>query len=485
MAFSVGHDPWIPVLDLEGEAREVSIVDALGQAHRIRRLACEVASQDVGILRLLLAVLLRATSGERSDRWRQAEAPPAELVAEYLGAWDHRLRVDDPVAPFLQTPGLRSVSGRRSGLGALVSKMLTPPPVALSVPAAARWLVHVHAFDPSGIRAGLVGDPETIRAKGMPRGSGWAGRGTHAIIDPGSLWRTLALLAVPQPDESLPAWEAPPAVPGDRGEQPRGRCEVLTWQSRRVLLTIEGGRVVDCVVGQGDRVEAAGPLRDVDPTLTWAKREGGGWVPVRVSAQPDWRVLARVLGEGAPAAMEGWGDAPPTDRSAEVVIVTSDLGSTGSKWVDLRAGRVVVDPSLLGHGGRGLLAEVAGLCSAAATAAGYLARDLVMAAGGDEHAQRSAYESVRELAAAEMDPPFAQWARRLGDDPLQDWRDRLRVAMDATEDQVVSQYASTAAIIGRDRPDGRRIDLGLAQIFYRAARRRICSAPEGDAADQG
>ena len=55
--FNLIDEPWILVRKNSGETTEVSLLDALTHAHEYDALAGELPTQDVAILRLMLAVL--------------------------------------------------------------------------------------------------------------------------------------------------------------------------------------------------------------------------------------------------------------------------------------------------------------------------------------------------------------------------------------------------------------------------------------------
>ena len=59
--FNLITEPWIRVRDGEG-VRDVSLRECFAEAHVIRALAGEVATQDAAILRLLLAILHRSVA---------------------------------------------------------------------------------------------------------------------------------------------------------------------------------------------------------------------------------------------------------------------------------------------------------------------------------------------------------------------------------------------------------------------------------------
>ena len=55
--FNLLDEPWVRVLCADCTVREVSLTEALLHAHEYKGLAGELPTQDVAVLRLLLAVL--------------------------------------------------------------------------------------------------------------------------------------------------------------------------------------------------------------------------------------------------------------------------------------------------------------------------------------------------------------------------------------------------------------------------------------------
>ena len=56
-AFNLVDEPWIRVLQPDGTAAEVSLRDVLLRAHTFADLGGELPTQNIAVLRLLLAVL--------------------------------------------------------------------------------------------------------------------------------------------------------------------------------------------------------------------------------------------------------------------------------------------------------------------------------------------------------------------------------------------------------------------------------------------
>lgn len=139
--YNLLDEPWIAVMPADGgQAKTVSLLTLFREAHRCKRLAGEMVTQDFAVLRLLLAVLTTVFSRldadgkpysfvELDERFRQtndvdeddleeedefeeamAETWQAlwqrgafpEIVATYLEAWRDRFYLFDETYPFYQ-----------------------------------------------------------------------------------------------------------------------------------------------------------------------------------------------------------------------------------------------------------------------------------------------------------------------------------------------------------------------------------------------
>ena len=232
---------------------------------------------------------MRATARERSDdekiddwsRWWD-EGLPLDEINSYLDAWHDRFNLFDDRAPFMQVADLRTAKGKYSGLVKIISevspndKFFTTRDgrgiASLSYAEAARWLVHTHAFDVSGIKSGAVGDPRVKGGRGYPIGTGISGPMGIVIVEGKSLAETILLNLFLQddPQQDVPVWERPPqtATPDREHPVPTGCADLFTWQSRRVRLIADGNRVVDVLLCNGDKVEWKYLLHN-DSTTAW------------------------------------------------------------------------------------------------------------------------------------------------------------------------------------------------------------------------
>ncbi|MBB1260900.1 type I-E CRISPR-associated protein Cse1/CasA, partial [Streptomyces alkaliterrae] len=187
-SFDLTAQPWLPVLYTSGDEGVVSLAGVLAEAHGIRRLVGDVPTQEFALTRLLLAILYDAlddrleTIADWAELWRQDTLPVAE-VAAYLRRHREGFDLLHPTRPFFQVADLRTAKDEVFALDRIVADvpngdrfftMRSGGVDSLSFAEAARWLVHSHAYDPSGIKSGAVGDPRVKGGKGYPLGVGWA-----------------------------------------------------------------------------------------------------------------------------------------------------------------------------------------------------------------------------------------------------------------------------------------------------------------------
>ena len=121
--FNLLREPWILVLNWEGRPEEVSLLTVLERAHEYRCLAGELPTQDVVILRLILAALYATFSradaegrqklldnGEEAlKRWKslwEQKRFPIEPIKKRLCLYEDRFYLFHPERPFYQVAGL-------------------------------------------------------------------------------------------------------------------------------------------------------------------------------------------------------------------------------------------------------------------------------------------------------------------------------------------------------------------------------------------
>lgn len=323
-AFDLTSRPWIGVLRRGGSQDELSLRQVFAQADDLRCVVGELATQEFSLVRLLLAVAHDALEGpgdieEWAELWEDPDcfAP----VQAYLDEHHDRFDLLHPVAPFGQTPGLRTAKDEVFSLNRIVADVPAGEPFfsarmpdvrRLSFGEAARWVVHVHAYDTSGIKSGMVGDDRVKGGKVYPLGTGWAGGLGGVFVEGATLRETLLLNLVAADTELLefsaddrPAWRREPCGPGSDGRPATGLRDLYTWQSRRVRLHHDADGVHGVVLGYGDPLVSRNMHRR-EPMTAWrrspAQEKKLGQSPVFLPLEHDpahaaWRGIAALLAD--------------------------------------------------------------------------------------------------------------------------------------------------------------------------------------------
>ncbi|GAA3463385.1 type I-E CRISPR-associated protein Cse1/CasA [Saccharothrix longispora] len=252
-SFDLLTERWIPVIDRNGTPDKVGLRRLLLDSHMLRRISGSTSPMTAALYRLVLALFHRAyavtTEVEWKDRW-EAESLPAEPLEQYLAEFGDRFDLFDTRRPFLQCPALARIAPqtpakliphRAVGNNVTLFDHTTASDITLLDPdEAACWLVTTQAFDPGGTKTPYEG----VRSSKLAP----CNRLGVVLVEGDTLLQTLlfnALFYDPElhkprkttPDDA-PVWEAtvpPPGIPDKRPA--RGWTDLLTWPSRRILLT--------------------------------------------------------------------------------------------------------------------------------------------------------------------------------------------------------------------------------------------------------
>lgn len=321
MAFDLLTQPWLPVVYSDGTPEEIGVTQLFRDAHQIYRLVGETPPMTAALYRLALAIAHRvygpATSSEWTTLWH-APSLPAQALCAYLDRWRFRFDLFDPDRPFLQCPGLSAlppgnlsklVPYRASGNNVTLFDHTTSSDRLTLRPAeAARWLVTTQTYDPGGTKTPYERDKSSEAAACNKFGV--------ALIEGSNVKDTLLLnLLVYDPSCEKPAmttprdrppWEDPePPDPRPYRRAPTGWTDLLTWPTRRILLSssdANGTPVVDgVVITPGTRLDAE--LVDVEMMAAFRRPKQNGkpklkapLVPVRLTeSRGVWRHSIELL----------------------------------------------------------------------------------------------------------------------------------------------------------------------------------------------
>ena len=468
-SFPLDDRPWIVVLDRTGQSRLVSLRQLFAEAGDLRSVVGDLPTQTFAIVRLLLAVLHRAVDGPANGRawlalWRSPTLPTADVDA-YLDEYRERLDLLHPATPFYQVADLHTASGEPPGLerliadvpnGALYLTSRLGVGLARVTPAeAARWLVHCQAYDTSGIKSGVVGDPRVKGGRGYPIGIGWCGTLGGVLLEGTNLRETLLLNLVPEDfpylrrgEDDAPVWERPPHGPAEERSAlrgPYGLLSLYTWQSRRVRLFGDEEAVTGALIANGDKLSTE-DRHHLEPMSPWrrstSKEKELKRSPVYVPARHDytralWRGLEALLPASAVSASDGSPIiVPPLAQwlararvtgyiDAGARVTTRAIGvayGTQQSVVDevfddaLTMTVQAFDPS---SGLRDLAVDSAADADAGVRTLRTLAADLARAAGARGNTPSDAAKMAAETAYSELDQLYRRWLARLdqGTDP--------------------------------------------------------------------
>ena len=304
-AFNLLDEPWIRVMLPNCTVREVSLTEALTQAHTFSVLAGELPTQDIAILRLLLAVLHTVFSrvdetGEQHpiqdeddalDRWEalwNAGRFPEKAIRDYLEAWHERFYLFHSERPFYQVKeaekGTEFTAAKLNGSISessnkvrMFSARVGAEKGRVTNAEAARWLIYVNAYDDTSAKP---------KQKGLPSpGAGWLGKLGLIAAQGENLFETLMLNLVLLNDKNecwganAPTWEAKIPRTQERCEipMPDNQAQLLTLQSRRLLLIREGNWVIGYKLLGGDFFDKVNAF--AEQMTLWAHIQGKGSQP--------------------------------------------------------------------------------------------------------------------------------------------------------------------------------------------------------------
>lgn len=504
----------------DGSQMNLSLAEVFVRAGELRRIVGDLPTQEFALLRLLLAVAHDALDGPRDidgwvDLWEDPEcfAP----VTSYLDTHRDRFDLLHPVAPFLQTAGLRTARDEVFSLNRIVADVPNgeafftarmPEVERLTFAEAARWVVHAHAYDTSGIKTGMVGDARVKGGKVYPLGTGWAGALGGVFVEGETLRETLLLNLIAADTDGLecaaadqPAWRREPCGPAGVERTPTGVRDLYTWQTRRLRLQHDSEGVTGVVLGYGDPLSARNQHRR-EPMTAWRRsqaqekklRRSPVYLPLEHDpARAAWRGVEALLadrpvpGQGTEAAARlrpgvlEWiarlvtDGALPRHFLVRARVIGAVYGTQQSVIDDVVDDHLAMPVVLLRRQERAYARQAidaAKDADEAVRALGDLATDLARAAGSDGAASRTA---ARETGFSALENPYRLWLARLAQagDPFEQrsaWQRDVHELVIRLGQRLIAQ-AGPAAWQGRTitaKAGTLWLNAGLAERWFRA-----------------
>ena len=505
--FNLLDEKWILVRKSDCTVDELSLTDALLKSHEYVELAGELPTQNVSILRLMLAVLHTVFSryspqGEPAPlydsddaeyRWKElwnAGRLPEKPIKEYLASVHDRFWLFHPERPFYQTEAAKigteytasKLNGAVSESGNKIRLFCGCTGVQkseLSYSEAARWLLYVNNYDDTSSKP---------KGKNLPSpGAGWLGKLGLITIRGNNLFETLVynlILLNHRRNFSeawgpeCPAWEPDAPNTAERAEipMPDNLSELYTLQSRRLWLNRDDNeKVVGYNLLGGDFFEKVDAF--IEPMTVWSKvkgneRAGEKFQPRRHDSSVQmWREFSYAFETAEGSHIPGvvlWTKyikqmLPESRKLISFSIASVQYGDKDFFVNDVFSDSLTFHTDLLteiGEHWRAKITEEIKKCDESAAALRDLARDIELAAGSSEDTvlKRAVVERAREQYYYEIDLPFRNWLERIDpnweivseqeEQALREWHETAkRIALRIGQELVES--AGTAAIVGR------------------------------------
>lgn len=474
--FNLMDDPWLPYVTTEGDLGTGSIRYVLEQAHEIRDLITDVPTQYPPILRMLVTVLHRALADKdaplpnhprTSRQWEALYAQaalPGDKIRLYADMWRDRFGLFDEQRPFFQVGADRLTVAQEKTAALLVSDASSgnnvplfstqrdETPVPLSPAQAARWLLHVHAWDTAGIKTGAKEDPRARAGKTTGNHNGPLGD-LGVLIPAGNTLRETLLFNLLVLDKELtgvhdlPLWEHEEISAEWSTRVPLGLLDRYTWSARRVRLVPEADEdgtvtVLRALVCAGDRVEPVFKPQSHEPHSAWlrnkpktenAASEGAdkprsAYRPHRhVPGKQLWRGLGGILGRDQalnrdsalkPPVLRQLSDRFDEGETLPVLQLRAygiSYGLQNAVIDDTYFDSLPLPVAALMEGGSKTheLGQVIVKCVAnteeAASALGHFAANLAFAEGGAPDTEKSARDRIIRQYFAVLDQEFRSW----------------------------------------------------------------------------
>lgn len=505
--FNLLDEKWILVRKSDCTVDELSLTDALLKSHEYVELAGELPTQNVSILRLMLAVLHTVFSryspqGEPSplydsddaaDRWKElwnAGRLPEKPIRDYLASVHDRFWLFHPERPFYQTEAAKigteytasKLNGAVSESGNKIRLFCGCTGVQkseLSYSEAARWLLYVNNYDDTSSKP---------KGKNLPSpGAGWLGKLGLITIRGNNLFETLVYNLILLNHKrnfsevcgpECPAWE--PDVPNtaERAEipMPDNLSELYTLQSRRLWLNRDDNeKVIGYNLLGGDFFEKVDAF--IEPMTVWSKvkgneRAGEKFQPRRHDSSVQmWREFSYAFETAEGSHIPGvvlWTKyikqmLPESRKLISFSIASVQYGDKDFFVNDVFSDSLTFHTDLIteiGEHWRAKITEEIKKCDESAAALRFLAKDIELAAGSAEDTvlKRAVVERAREQYYYEIDLPFRNWLERIDpnweivseqeEQALREWHETAkRIALRIGQELVES--AGTAAIVGR------------------------------------
>lgn len=506
--FNLLYEKWILVTTDNGESEEISLLSVFERAHKLKGLAGELVTQDIAVLRFLLAILHAVFSrwspqGDESEiedmddaieRWRmlwKAKKFPHEIIERYLKSHEDRFFLFDEEKPFYQVHftcdiytkdklkivpaekdmryfvGEIAESGNKNNL--FLSRKLQE---GVSYQEAARWLLHMNNFDlsPSGA-------PPKNSKKFNGYGMAWLSNLGLVNIEGTNLFESLMLnfvlgdMGENDYETGLPDWEKPPVFDLNSLEDinpvfPKTSAELLSMRFRFLELFRHENKacVSKVLIWSGRTLLQENAF--LEHMTIWQEKDTSNIPRLHNSSRQVWKdfsallLVSREKKEQRPGVIK-WLSMLKDAGVLQIPLIK--IKTVGQETKNCSAIKDVFSDSLTFHAQ--LLSQIAEdgwirriqneIISVEKLVAevGFLAQNLAKAAGSKTGSEKKKY-SAKEQAYSRIDNPFRHWIENINpnqddmDDSCTTWRKKAKQIVLELGNELVEQ-AGPQAIVGR------------------------------------
>lgn len=502
--FNLIDEPWVRVMDDNCNVVELSLKDAIINAHKYKSLKGELPTQDIAIMRIILAVLHTIFSrvdenGEEESidskkdalkRWKALWDKgkfSEKAVSDYFEKWHERFWLFHPDRPFGQVAGLKSGTDYTSAkLNGEISESSNKIRLfasysgekkqSLTYSQTARWIFYLNGYDDTSSKASKE-EKEKAKKEGrevLSTGAGWLGKLGLIFIKGNNLFETLMLNLVminsgEVQSEQKPAWENESVSKRERVEiaMPDNLAELYTLQSRRLILVRNNDRVTGYKLIGGDFFQKENAF--FEPMTVWRtpKKENQPYTPKRHdSSKQMWREFS-VLYNGESNKCSGvvewfqkylcYNGLIPASYIFQTAIASVEYGDKDFFVKNVFSDSLSMYTSLLSEVGNNWRNDIEieiEKCDKLASAVSYLARNIYIASGGSDMSTESAGNLAKAQLYYKLDKPFREWLRNINPDDdseskadvIKKWQDTaVKTAFDYC-DELAGNSSETAVI---------------------------------------
>ena len=503
--FNLIDEPWIRVMDSNCNISEVSLKDAILNAHNYKSLSGELPTQDIAVMRLMLAVLHTVFSradengneslleedseDEALYRWKALWKKgrfSEKAIDDYFEKWHERFWLFHPERPFGQVAGLTigtdydapKLNGEISESSNKVrffSMYSGNEKSSLTYPQAARWLLYLNAYDDTSSKPTKEGKAKAGGSLPSP-GVGWLGKLGLIYITGNNLFETLMLNLILVNENKVqenqnPLWEQEKVSDAERTEiaLPYDLAALYTLQSRRILLIRKDNKVVSYKLLGGDFFEKENAF--FEPMTVWSspKKDNGVSSPKRHdSSKQMWREFSVLFEEkeNKQAGVVRWfknylrgKNLIPRSFLLKTSITSVEYGDKDFFVKNVFSDSLTMHAELLSEIGANWRAKIEteiDRCGKLANAIAYLAQNLYVASGGSDSKKDKHFSEIPNVVKSQLyyrfDLPFREWLRSI--DPLDDekqkydkqlkWQSTARRITELYAQELIAETSETA-----------------------------------------